>query len=175
MFSRQIELLYICRMKRIYFTRHGKSAWNDLTLNDHDRPLKKRGRQDALIIANEMLDLVHRPQMIFSSSAQRAKETALIFKETLGIPFIQYFIDLYHADDEKILEFIQLLEVDYQTVQFFGHNPGYTDMLNRFSPNSISNLPTSGTFFVQFDCNKWEEVDWMNGRLEGHWFPRDYK
>lgn len=162
-------------MKRVFFTRHGKSAWNDVTLSDHDRPLKKRGQNDARLIANELLDHVPRPQMIFSSSAQRAKETALIFKNTLAIPYIQYFIDLYHADDNKILEFIQWLEIDYHTVQFIGHNPGYTDMFNRFSENTISNLPTSGTFLVEFDCDTWEEIDGRNGVIKGSWFPRNYK
>lgn len=162
-------------MKRIYFTRHGKSSWENTALKDHDRPLKKRGRKDALLVAEKMLDVTHKPEMIYSSTAQRAKETALIFKETLSISFIQYFVDLYHAGDIQILDFITRIENNYDTLQFFGHNPGYTELANRYLNRSIFNLPTSGTFLVEFNCDSWNDIVKCEGSVKGIWLPRDFK
>ncbi|MGR3409824.1 MAG: SixA phosphatase family protein, partial [Paracoccus sp. (in: a-proteobacteria)] len=33
--------------RRLILTRHAKSAWDDPTLDDHDRPLNDRGRRSA--------------------------------------------------------------------------------------------------------------------------------
>ena len=34
-------------MKTIYLIRHAKSSWEDLNLDDHERPLNERGKKDA--------------------------------------------------------------------------------------------------------------------------------
>ena len=56
-------------MKTLLLMRHGKSSWKDETLEDHERPLKKRGRKDSARIAREIRkqDLV--PDLILCSSA----------------------------------------------------------------------------------------------------------
>ena len=38
-------------MKSVHLLRHAKSSWKDPGLNDHDRPLSKRGRQTAKMMA----------------------------------------------------------------------------------------------------------------------------
>ena len=35
----------------IVLTRHAKSSWDNLNLTDHDRPLNRRGREDAELVA----------------------------------------------------------------------------------------------------------------------------
>ena len=34
-------------MKTLLVLRHAKSSWSDPALDDHERPLNKRGRRDA--------------------------------------------------------------------------------------------------------------------------------
>ena len=34
-------------MKTLLILRHAKSSWDDPALDDHERPLNKRGRRDA--------------------------------------------------------------------------------------------------------------------------------
>lgn len=162
-------------MKRVYFVRHGKSSWEDSFLKDHDRPLKKRGRNDAKLIAGIMKDEGLKIDAIYSSSAYRAKETALIFKSQLAIPIIQYFIDLYHAGPQNIIDFIKSNELNQDSIMLFGHNPGYTDLVNLFSEQHIYNLPTSGAFCVDFDCDSWADIDTEKANLYKLWFPKRYK
>ena len=38
-------------MKTLYLVRHAKSSWKDLSLQDRDRPLNKRGKRDAPVMA----------------------------------------------------------------------------------------------------------------------------
>ena len=35
------------RMKTLLVLRHAKSSWSDPALDDHERPLNKRGRRDG--------------------------------------------------------------------------------------------------------------------------------
>ena len=39
-------------MKTILLLRHAKSAWSDLALSDHDRPLNRRGERAAKAIGD---------------------------------------------------------------------------------------------------------------------------
>ena len=39
---------------RLIVMRHAKSSWSDASLDDHNRPLNKRGRRDAPRIAQEL-------------------------------------------------------------------------------------------------------------------------
>ena len=37
----------LTRLKTVLILRHAKSSWSDPALDDHERPLNKRGRRDA--------------------------------------------------------------------------------------------------------------------------------
>ena len=59
-------------MKTLLLLRHAKSSWKDADLDDHDRPLNKRGKRDAPRMSQLIVqqDLV--PELILSSTAKRA-------------------------------------------------------------------------------------------------------
>jgi phosphohistidine phosphatase len=162
-------------MKKVYYTRHGKSSWDDPFQKDFDRPLKKRGRKDAKLIGSVLKKEGHEIDVIFSSSAQRAKETAVIFQEVMDIPFITFFVDLYHASDRGVLDFLSKIETTPESIMVFGHNPGYTNLVNRYSDQHLYNLPTTGTFCVEYDCDCWSEIKMSKGVLKGIWIPKNYK
>jgi phospholipase C len=56
-------------MKRLLVLRHAKSSWKDPDLPDHDRPLNKRGRHDALLMGKLLKYEDLKPDLIISSSA----------------------------------------------------------------------------------------------------------
>ena len=70
-------------MKKLYLIRHAKSSWKDITLDDFDRPLNKRGKTDAPFMAQKLKDKNIYPDIIISSPAKRAKSTAKAFKKNL--------------------------------------------------------------------------------------------
>ena len=59
-------------MKTVYFCRHAKSSWKDLSLRDIERPLNKRGKKDAPMMAERLRDMGAQPDAILSSPANRA-------------------------------------------------------------------------------------------------------
>ncbi|MCH8039213.1 MAG: histidine phosphatase family protein [Nitrospinae bacterium] len=57
-------------MKTLYLVRHAKSSWKDARLQDHDRPLNKRGEQDAPRMGKRLGRRRPKPEVILSSSVE---------------------------------------------------------------------------------------------------------
>ena len=55
--------------------RHGKSAWDDPNLADHDRPLNDRGRASARSMGDWLRARGHVPDRAVSSSSTRTGQT----------------------------------------------------------------------------------------------------
>ncbi len=68
-------------MKTLYILRHAKSTWTDANLSDFERPLNERGVKTAPFMGELMAKKNFQPDLILSSPAQRAKQTALLIKK----------------------------------------------------------------------------------------------
>lgn len=154
-------------MKKIFFIRHAKSSWKAIDLRDIERPLNKRGKRDAPVMANRLKSNHITPDLIVSSPAVRAKTTADVFAEQLDYPKdnIQIIPSIYEAMTSEILEIIKTLPNTADTILMFGHNPAFTMVANHFSGYSIENVPTCGIFAVEFEIDTW-----MNYTLENSKF-----
>jgi phosphohistidine phosphatase len=92
-------------MKTLLVLRHAKSSWKNANLADFDRPLNKRGKRDA----PRMGELLRRegivPDLIISSSAERALTTAEAVALACGYDLeIQTTRQLYHAWPDDYIE-----------------------------------------------------------------------
>ena len=72
--------------KELILVRHAKSSWGDVDLDDHDRPLNRRGECNAPEMGVRLAGTGVRPQAMFTSTAVRAATTAEIFAEAFGFP-----------------------------------------------------------------------------------------
>jgi len=73
-------------MKKIILIRHAKSAWDHPWLDDFERPLAERGLRDAPQMAASLKNRGITVDLICSSTAKRAKQTACLTAEVLGYP-----------------------------------------------------------------------------------------
>ena len=95
-------------MKKLFLIRHAKSSWDDATLKDFDRPLNKRGEQNAPLMAKRLKTKQITPDIIYASPANRAKSTALIFDALLNPSSkIQWIPTLYESSKETIITLIK--------------------------------------------------------------------
>ena len=69
-------------MKQLILVRHAKSDWGNPGLDDFDRPLNERGKKNAPVMAQRLLDKKIKIDAFISSPAKRAAKTAKIFAET---------------------------------------------------------------------------------------------
>ena len=146
-------------MKTIIFVRHGKSSW-DYQVDDKDRPLKERGIVDAHLVAHELKAQKLQIDACFSSPANRALHTSMIFLRNLDFNLKKLEVSnaLYDFSGESVLHFLKGLDDAYTTVLLFGHNYAFTYLVNRLGDNPIENLPTSGMAIIQLKSKQWHDL-----------------
>lgn len=134
-------------MHALHLLRHAKSSWADEDLDDHDRPLSKRGRRDAETIARH-LARGGTPDLVLSSTATRARGTLAPLLEYLKPRRILLDRDLYLAPGAKLLQRLRKADEDVRAVLLIGHNPGLHELaLLLADPDTPVELPPlSGKF-----------------------------
>lgn len=111
--------------KTLLLVRHAKSDWSQPGLRDHDRPLNDKGRKDAPVVAKFLDEVIKTPDLLLSSTARRALETATIMAEYLNYPpdDILRIESLYGTDVAEYLKQVSAIDEKIKTAMIFGHNP----------------------------------------------------
>lgn len=153
-------------MKTLYIIRHAKSSWH-FDFSDHDRPLATRGRRDVLKIGKTLSTNEETPDLFISSSASRALYTALHIADEWGYPDDNIVMDpkLYHAGVGELCKVITS-QTEADSIAIFGHNPGLTDLINKFVTEYVDNLPTCGVCALEFPIDSWSEIKNSKPRLK---------
>ena len=138
------------KTKKLYLLRHAKSSWKDFSIRDFDRPLNKRGKHDAPMMAERMAKRGIKPDIILSSPAKRAKATSKQFSEKLGTKIL-YNDSIYESSATRLKEIIKDAFKTYDSVMLVGHNPSMTVLSNALSDYQIDNLPTCGIVGFAFE------------------------
>lgn len=161
-------------MKNLILIRHAKSSW-EAPLKDFDRPLMKRGILDAHDVSLKISEYLPKTYIIWSSTAARATETALIFAQNLSYPLesIVFRDDLYTFDERQLEKVIKSCDNSLESVILFGHNEAITNFVNKFGDVFIDNVPTSGFVSLQFEADSWNTID--KGKTHKTIFPKDLK
>ncbi|AZI26213.1 histidine phosphatase family protein [Pedobacter sp. G11] len=159
--------------KQLLLVRHGKSDWGNLDLKDFDRPLNKRGKENAPEMAERLVQRGFKFDLIVSSPAKRAKSTAKFFAEAYQVDDIQYEESIYEANTTALLKVINGLDDSAETVIMFGHNPGFTDLANELSDADIYNIPTAGMVLMSFPFDSWKMVSRGTGELVFFDYPKN--
>jgi len=159
-------------MKHLLLIRHAKSSWDFPYLNDYDRPLNERGKRDAPKMAQWLSSQSVNADMIISSGADRAKNTATAFQAVLNIP-IKTDDLLYHASKSKLLNIIKQTDNNLNSVILVSHNPGLNDLADYLLSGFSENIPTAGIFCLKLDIQKWSETSPKNASLHFFQYPKN--
>jgi len=164
-------------MREIFIMRHAKSSWDDPTLSDFERPLNRRGREDAPLMGEYLNRLGIKPDLIVSSPAKRAKKTAKIVAQKLGYPEdrIVWKECIYEASAQALLYLVCQLPDYAKRVLVVGHNPGFTMLANILGDITVENIPTAGVVGIAFDTSKWDEACRMQGHTILFEYPKRVK
>ena len=161
-------------MKKLYLIRHAKSSWNHPGLDDIERPLNKRGLEDAPKMGKFLKEASLKPDCIIASSAKRCQKTSEIIADKIGFPIKDVFFEkrVYDADTYDLLKIITELNNKLKTVVLFGHNPGITNLANLLNDVEIDNIPTCGVFAIEFDVDSWQKISKDNGKFISFDYPK---
>ena len=130
-------------MKTLLVLRHAKSSWNDPALDDHERPLNKRGRRDAPRMGELVREYGLIPDVIISSDAVRARLTAEAVAEAARYAG-EILLDphLYLACPADIHSLLTTVRENAGTVMIVGHNPGLEKLVKQLT-GEWQDLPTA--------------------------------
>ena len=161
-------------MKTLYIVRHAKSSWDDPHLDDFERPLSGRGKKNAPEMGQRLYQMGVTPDLIISSSANRAYATAQKIAKEINYnkEDIVKKKDLYLASIGTSISIIRQVDNNHNSIMIFGHNPGWTDLSNYLTDAYIDNVPTCGVVAIQFDIDQWTEVDKEKGKLMFFEYPK---
>lgn len=161
-------------MKKLYIIRHAKSSWKDSELDDFERPLNKRGKQNAPFMGDKLKEKHVVPDIVISSPALRAKTTAeIIAKKVNYKKEIVYDNDIYEADITTLHNIFTKVDNENGTVFLFGHNPEL-NMLAEVYVGFDENIPTCGVLEIEFNCERWRDIGANNAKLVSFDYPKKY-
>lgn len=162
-------------MKTLLLLRHAKSSWKHPELPDHDRPLNKRGKQDAPRIAKIIRDNGLVPDLIMSSTAKRARKTARIVAKTCGYAGeVALTPALYHAGPNTYIGTLSRQADEYQRIMLVGHNPGLEELLEMLV-GQMEPIHTATLAHVLLPLTQWSELNHETaGKLINLWRPREF-
>ena len=114
------------------------------------------------------------PNLIVSSTAQRARTTAELVAETSGYAgTIRTTPQLYHAGPRTYRQVLGELSADHEIVMVVGHNPGLEELLFDLT-GCAESLPTAALALVSLEIEEWQELsDRIDARLLEIWRPRE--
>jgi phosphohistidine phosphatase len=143
-------------MRTLLVFRHGKSDWGADYDRDHNRPIAKRGRRASKLMGKYLASIDLIPDQVLTSSATRARQTIELASEAgrWGCP-VRVTEQLYGASVDGVIDEIR-------------SEPDTTQTL-------LMHFPTAAVACIEFDVDRWSEIDYESGRLAWHVKPKQLK
>lgn len=159
-------------MKTLLLMRHAKSDWADAALRDFDRPLAERGEHDAPRMAKALKERGPIPDVIISSTAARARQTAeTVVKAGELDARLEFNGAIYEASTSELMNLVRKIPDEDACAMLIGHNPGFEGLVARLSQDA-ERMPTAAIACIEFQIDRWGDVEDGQGRLKFLMTPR---
>lgn len=157
----------------LYLVRHAQSADKQVNQNDFGRELTSTGVKQALLVGNYLLQQQIMPDVIMTSTAERARMTASVMADALKADpeKINLQEDLYEASTRTFFQFITQLEDHLHHVLCVAHNPVVTYLAEYLTGAEVGDMVPAGMAMIKFNIQSWKEVSQGNGELENYITP----
>jgi len=161
--------------------RHAKSSWDDLSINDFDRPLSKRGKKNAQLVCEFFVKKKFKFDYALISSSKRTKKTFQILSKKIIKPKkVNFSKELYLVNENVITKKIKEISSEYKSVLVINHEPSVKNLVRNLTNNHNTNsfklinnkFPTAAFAKIEFDIKSWNEVE-KKGVLKEFIRPKD--
>ena len=161
-------------MKSILVFRHAESSQGVNYPIDHDRPLTNQGIEDATRMGIYIKKNKIIPDLIISSSANRALSTAKIANKSGGWD-LEIIIEpnIYGGNPSFLINLINNQDDKYASICLFGHEPNFSSFIEKCTNIDYINLSTASAAKIDFDTNSWKDIEFGYAKLVLHKEPRD--
>ncbi|MFE4481624.1 MULTISPECIES: SixA phosphatase family protein [Streptomycetaceae] len=164
--------------RRIVVLRHSKAEHPDV--DDHERPLAERGREDAPAAGRWIAGAGITPDLALVSTAVRTRETwRLAAAELPVVPKTVAEERVYEASLGELIALLNEQSDEVRDLVLVGHNPGVHALADALAGEAEGDLlarmnrsgfPTSAIAVLEFQ-GSWKAVEHGVGRLTAFWAP----
>ena len=152
-------------MKKVLLLRHAKAERGPEYPDDVDRPLAGRGKRDAVQVGEWMAGQSLVPDLVISSPAKRARQTARRCADAAQYTGgIRLEDTLYLSGENTYLELLRGLDDRVGSVLLVGHNPDMAVLVERLSGQAVR-MPTAALARIDLPIERWSELAEGQGGL----------
>ncbi len=155
-------------------------------MDDRDRPLTPRGREDAMAVGAFLAESGAPPDLALASPSARTRETLAGVCARLAAPPDRIFNPaIYDASAQVLLAAVCALPDRFGHVLVVGHNPGIHLFAASLAAPQISDDTAVSRIAAGFakgalatfelDIETWRETGFGAGRLTGYVRPKDLR
>ncbi len=154
-------------MKSILILRHAKSDWSNPSLSDFDRPLTKRGLNDAPRMGRILIQFGCMPDLIISSPSMRTRQTVELTAFDNGYRGEILWDDtMYGGSFSDIITALHSIPRNISCPMVVGHNPGVEETISLLlSPREQNpatsarfRIPTAGLVYLDAHIDTWKDL-----------------
>ncbi len=159
--------------KTLYLVRHANSDWHN-HLSDFDRPLNKRGLRDAPEMGCQLRKRSLSPDIIISSPAMRARQTAerLATEICVAMESVLFNDRIYEAAPETLMNIIHNVSDRFDSAMLVGHNPSMSWLADLLSGERIGGMPTCGVATLELITDSWKNAGTCPATLLDFDYPK---
>jgi len=154
-------------MNTLLLLRHAQAESSARAPSDHDRTLTDTGRADARRLGERLRSINQPPDLILTSSAVRARETAASLTEAgsgvAPVP-LRTTHALYQAQPADVLNAVQALDAEADRVLLVGHQPTWSTVVSRLIGTATVSLPPGTAVRIDVGAD-WADVAFGMGTL----------
>lgn len=155
-------------MKTLYILRHAQKDESVQNEYDYDIQLSQKGIEEAESIGKKLKEKDILPDLIVSSPAIRARQTAdIVVKELNYRKNVMFNEVIYQAFLNEIVESITYTFDKVNSLMIVGHNPSLTALALTYG-GFKKELGTACIVRIDFDCDSWTAIDKNNSQLIEH-------
>jgi len=162
-------------MKTLFIVRHAEAAPKD-KVADFERSLVEKGVKESKRISKRFAQHYKTPDIMLSSPANRAIETARVFAEKFTFP-LQSIVrhDTLYAGSEltTYMDIIRGLDNEKQTAMIFGHDPMLSTLAATLGESFSQQLPKTSVVGFEFPVDAWSAIAARSGHLVYFDYPMD--
>jgi len=153
--------------KHLYLLRHAEAAQKESRQDDKSLGLTQAGVKDSLHMGAWFREQNFQFDLIVSSSALRAEQSAEMVAEGMKLDKPKILLEdiLYEASVRQFLDYVMNIEDGYEDVLIVAHNPAISYLAEYLTKADIGDMAPGSVVMIKFDFTSWKQVSENTGEM----------
>lgn len=158
-------------VKNLLIIRHCEASFNSETNRDFDRPLSKKGNNQAIVLGQWIDSLPIELDAFYVSPALRTMQTLRGIQKELSVkPRIMDAEEIYEATENVLKAAVNRFDNLFSSVALIGHNPSVAHLFAHLTLEIRDYVPGTCAW-VQCNVDDWQALSMNSSELKRFYYP----